>query len=298
MKIAVSKSVLVGLAILVSGCSSPSPTRVAKARYTTYIVPHSGLTPQERAWVDKNCPFGEPILSSPEDIGATQIIARNGYVLEHSATDKTSLWVCEWVQKSDINGSGNRNKSNFAPDPSLPVGSRAELEDYARSGYDRGHQAPAADHTSSQRETDETFYLSNMAPQKPALNRDIWANLESKVRNIVKKEGAAYVITGGLFYDPKEDSPATADGLVEYKTIGKDAVSVPTHFYKIIVYEDDGNWKATAYVLENRKYGQSESLDQQIRTIDWVEERAGIDFMPKLSDLEERDLESRKGTPL
>jgi len=34
-----------------------------------------------------------------------------------------------------------------------------------RSGYDRGHMVPAADAKISQNAMDETFFLSNVAPQ-------------------------------------------------------------------------------------------------------------------------------------
>ena len=34
-----------------------------------------------------------------------------------------------------------------------------------RSGFDRGHMAPAGNHRSSQQAMDDTFFLSNMSPQ-------------------------------------------------------------------------------------------------------------------------------------
>lgn len=40
----------------------------------------------------------------------------------------------------------------------------ADTADF-RSGYDRGHMVPAADAKISQQAMDETFYLSNIAPQ-------------------------------------------------------------------------------------------------------------------------------------
>lgn len=50
---------------------------------------------------------------------------------------------------------------------------KAKLSDYLRSGYDRGHMAPAADCKYSQNAMDETFYLSNIAPQVgDGFNRD------------------------------------------------------------------------------------------------------------------------------
>ena len=68
---------------------------------------------------------------------------------------------------SGVKGSdtGDRSKSNFTEDESLPAMFRAKLQDYFRSGYDRGHMVPAADAKLSQDAMDETFMLSNIAPQ-------------------------------------------------------------------------------------------------------------------------------------
>jgi endonuclease G len=59
----------------------------------------------------------------------------------------------------------NRDKSSFREDPEIPIMFRALLKDYSRSGFDRGHQTPAADATFTQQAMDETFLLTNMAPQ-------------------------------------------------------------------------------------------------------------------------------------
>jgi len=71
------------------------------------------------------------------------------------------------LKDSGVKGSdtGDRSKSNFMEDESLPAMFRAKLQDYFRSGYDRGHMVPAADAKLSQDAMDETFLLSNIAPQ-------------------------------------------------------------------------------------------------------------------------------------
>ena len=101
------------------------------------------------------------------------------------------------------------------------------------------NMAPAGDQNQDTRLKDDPFFLSNMSPQKGDLNRKIWKELERRVRDWAVTHGEVYVITGGLFYDPKEDNPETADGMVNHTAIGRDAVKVPTHFYKIIVGKDE-----------------------------------------------------------
>lgn len=240
-------------------------------------------------------PFGIPKKDTKWPHGPTHYIVREGYVLEHSTTDKIPLWVCEGVTAEQLTGNADRS-DGFAPDPLLPVGERAELRDYRGSGYDRGHMAPAGDQKSSQARQDETFLLSNMSPQLAALNRKVWKQLEERVREWVKGRGFAFVITGGFFYDSSEDSEATADGSIDYFIIGPGSVAVPTHFYKIVVAKNaSGRWGAIAFVLENRGYTKPYEFEDDIVSIDWLEEHTDLNFMPDLDPDQEHELEASPG---
>jgi DNA/RNA endonuclease G (NUC1) len=94
--------------------------------------------------------------------------------------------------------------------------------------------------------------------------------------------GEVWVITGPLFYDPDEENASTADGRVEY-TILNGRVSVPTHFYKLVAsHSSTGAWQFLPFVLENRGYPSSTQLGQFIVPVQWIQDRAGIDLVPKL----------------
>ena len=69
-------------------------------------------------------------------------------------------------------------RGSFRPDPVLPKGKRAENADYAKSGYDKGHRAPANDFTRSVTAMKATFILTNAVPQKHGVNDGKWAQLE------------------------------------------------------------------------------------------------------------------------
>jgi endonuclease G len=274
------------LVALVIGCASADIARrpsVFRARTMADDIADAPAVP--------HCFAGCPARSPDWEFGPTELIVRDGYALEHSSLDKIALWVAERVDRSQLQGSVPR-RNKFAPDPQLS-GPRAELADYRGSGYDRGHQAPAGNQTTDQRLKDETFFLSNMAPQEPNLNQQLWATLEDKTRVWVHASGHAYEITGGFFYDPQEENPTTADGIIDYTTIGPGDVAVPTHFYKIIIAPDDtGTVQAIAFVAANHAHQRPFDFATLIRSIDWIEERTGIDFMPGLSASEEARLEA------
>ncbi|WVR00021.1 hypothetical protein IAU59_007163 [Kwoniella sp. CBS 9459] len=129
---------------------------------------------------------------------------------------------------------GDRSKSVFMEDEGVPEVFRAKLQDYFKSGYDRGHMVPAADAKISQKAMDETFYLSNIAPQVgDGFNRHYWAYLEDFCRRLTTNFEDVYVFTVPL-YLPEQHR----DGKwrVTYEVIGNPpSVSVPTHFAKVIL---------------------------------------------------------------
>jgi len=196
--------------------------------------------------------------------------------------------------KEQLEGNLSR-EDKFRTDPQLK-GPKATPQDYARSGYDRGHQAPAGNQTTDPELKAETFYMSNMAPQLPTLNRQIWRMLEEKTRGWVKEYGHAYEFTGSVFFDRKEDDPATADGTLSYRTIGKSAVAVPSGFYKIVIVEEGGAWKSIAFVLPNQDYKSPYDLEPYVTSVLWIEQHTGINFMPDLSPQERETLETHVST--
>lgn len=267
-----------------------------RAQKTEYRQTQAGFSPEELQLIARNCLFGLPTTDSTWNHGTTHFVVRDGYVLQHSSLDKIPLWVCEGVSVEQLQGSAQR-KDKFKADPKLPEGERAELEDYRGSGYDRGHQAPAGDQNHEQRLKDETFYLSNMAPQVGSFNQQIWRELETDARDWAEERGGAFVITGPIFWDPQEDDPATADGIIEYYVVGPGQVAVPTHFFKIVIAKNDqGEWEAIAFLLENRGYPKPWDFSTYIESVDWIEERTGLNFMPDLDPVEEQRLERQRAS--
>lgn len=105
-------------------------------------------------------PFGFP---GP----VNDIVYRSGYVTSYNRRDRNPNWVAEHLTQASLQRGPDvdRQKSSFKEDDHIPPQFRAKLNDYFRSGFDRGHMVPAADVKNSQVSMDETFYLTNIAPQ-------------------------------------------------------------------------------------------------------------------------------------
>lgn len=182
-----------------------------------------------------------------------------------------SEWVYYQLTAEMYNGSVKRT-NNFRRDPDI-LGVQASLSDYKRSGFDRGHLVPAKDMSFSRQAMSESFYLSNISPQRPGFNRGIWKKLEYKVRNWALGTKKLHIVTGGILSD------------VEYYLGGK--VAIPKRFYKIIY--DPKEQKMVCYLIHNQK--SYSSLNQFIVSVDSVEKLTGIDFFWQLPDELENRLE-------
>lgn len=215
----------------------------------------------------------------------SDVAIRQGFVSCYDRRMRNPAWVAEHLTPAKLDArEGNRSKSVFVEDDSIPPKFRAKLIDYLRSGYDRGHQVPAADCKFTQEAMDETFYLTNICPQVgDGFNRDYWAHFEDFCRRLTKQYKSVRIITGPL-YLPKQ----YPDGKwrVTYEVIGSPAnVAVPTHFYKVIV-ADQGNFEDTpavaAFVLPNDVIPNETNLSSFLVPIDAVERASGLELLPSL----------------
>ncbi|KAJ5933663.1 Extracellular Endonuclease subunit A [Penicillium verhagenii] len=204
----------------------------------------------------------------------------------HGAYDRRTrnpAWVAEHITpQSLLIKNADRKHSTFFEDTSIPALFRAKLSDYFRSGYDRGHQVPAADAKWTQEAMDGTFSLSNMCPQVgEGFNRDYWAHFEDFCRNLTQKYPSVRVVTGPL-YLPHRDP----DGKwrVNYEMIGNPPnVAVPTHFYKVIYGEDgsgspNGKVALGAFVLPNARIANQKSLSEFEVPLEVLERASGLNL--------------------
>jgi endonuclease G, mitochondrial len=204
-----------------------------------------------------------------DDVSRRQtLICRQGYVLSFNADTRSPDWVMERLEEADLRGTATRG-DRFLPDPDLPREAVADNADYLRTGFDRGHQAPAADAKFSQRVMDESFFFTNMSPQRGiGMNRGAWKFLEEATRSWVLCGGRPdlYVITGPI-YGAHPGNPAT---------IGTPPVAVPRAFYKIVY--DPNMGRAVGFVMRNERIGSRVDLQQFVVPIAEIETETGLNF--------------------
>lgn len=206
-----------------------------------------------------------------------QIIRHEGYTVSYNSDYRIANWVAYELTAEEAKSKKAERSNKFVPDPDVK-GASATNEDYTRTGYDRGHLAPAGDMKWSAKAMRESFYLSNISPQKPGLNRGIWKELEEQARLWAMENKAALIITGPVI------TP-------EMKRLGKNRVGVPLSFYKVVATITGGQMEAIAFLFENRDYGKT-PLRALAVPVDSVEKVTGIDFFYSLPDTTERRIEA------
>jgi endonuclease G len=212
-----------------------------------------------------------------------ELLENRGYTVGYGESRKDPLWAAYRLFDVPRLEAGSR-PSRFKVDARTKA--QVSHDDYVNSGYDRGHMAPNYGiATRYGREAQlETFLMSNVIPQTPSVNRNIWKDLEHRVAVQYGRYFAeVWVVTGPIF---DGDSPQLASG-----------VSIPSAYYKIIADENDGQLRTLAFVVE-AKCPPYTRIKTRLTSIDEIERRTGLDFLPALPDDQEQALESVAATRL
>lgn len=186
------------------------------------------------------------------------------FAVLHDGNTRTPMYVAQKLNRKSIEDADEKRADKFFSDARLPSSERAELDDYKRSGYSRGHMAPAGD-MSTPTAMAQSFSLANMVPQNIQHNGGAWSRIEQDTRHyILRARGDVYVITGPVF---TASSPS----------IGSNGVKVPTHLYKLVY--DVTTQRAWAHWQRNE---EGERAGPPISYQELVK-RTGIEFLPKIT---------------
>ncbi|XP_075214151.1 endonuclease G, mitochondrial [Lycorma delicatula] len=249
--------------------------------------PQEKLGPSGR--VSEIMKFGFPSLSNLRTF--------DDYVLSYDTRARVAYWVFEHFTADRLKPKDQVNRSlcNFSEDESIHKYFRSTNADYKGSGFDRGHLAAAGNHRLSQKHVEQTFLLSNMAPQVgEGFNRGAWNQLERHVRKLTKTYSNVYVCTGPLYLPRKESD---GKNYVKYQVIGANHVAVPTHFFKIVIMETyDDHLHMEAYVMPNKEIDERTPLFAFQVPPDTVERASGLLFFDRMNRSKLVQINGRKTT--
>jgi endonuclease G len=187
------------------------------------------------------------------------ILKHTNYTSHYSKSKHYPVLV-EWTITKAMVGCPTplKRKDNFKPDPQLPLETNL-LNDYVKSGFDRGHLMPAADNLCQTPQVqDESFYFSNMAAQYHSLNAGDWKGVETLSRDLA-------LVTG--------DVKVWAGNIGELKKIG--TTSVPLQCWKVIYVKATGQW--LAYLFNNDQSKPDGYNNNQV-TKEFIEKLTGLKF--------------------
>lgn len=213
---------------------------------------------QPIAACQSQAPYGFPQSSRP---GVP--LCHHAYATFVDLTAKIPEWVVYTLTPDHALGCLPRTNA-FAADQSLPQGSSTP-QDYAGTGYDKGHLMPDGDASFDNQAENESFFMTNMSPQAPAFNRGIWKLLETSVRGWSAQSGHTFTVYVGDIYGPGD------------KTIGKGVV-VPHAMFKIVI--DDNTKQVAGWIFPHvSPYPNlGNDLTKFRATVANIQQAAGITF--------------------
>jgi endonuclease G len=213
------------------------------------------------------------------------LMVNTTYVLSYNNSRGSANWVAWRIAANDF-GDAER-QDNFRPDPNLPKNfTRITPADYTGSGFDRGHLCPSADRSNSPEANSQTFYMTNMIPQTPDLNRNVWNDFETYSRDLVKKGKVDLYVVAGCYGE---------------KGKLKKKITVPTNCWKIIAAVPPGadfsvvneNTHVIAVDMPNAPNLGKTDWRKFRTTIRAIEQKTGYNFLSNVPQNLQDALETR-----
>jgi endonuclease G len=276
------KKALLFLAVLLAGCakSDPDPT-----------------TPVTQVPLPEHLTLGNPSGATTDEAQSTNyLLSKPQYALSYHRDQGKPNWV-SWHLSSTWLGAAAR-QDDFRADPELPASwYKPGASSYTGSGFDRGHNCPSADRTSTVADNSATFLMSNMMPQAPRNNQQTWANLEDYCRTLVGQGNELYVVCGSYGRGGTGSS-----GFLT--TLDQGRVTVPARCWKVVVVLPVGNDDATRVSSATRVIAIDTPNDNGLNTawgsyrttVDAIEAATGYDLFSAVPSAVQQVVEARVDT--
>ncbi len=146
-------------------------------------------------------------LATPHDADSSDdfVLIRRKYAVSYNRLLNVPNRA-SWNLNADLFGDVLWYGGNSITDTSLREAFiRVRYDDYKLTGYDRGHMVPSEERTLADEDRRSTFLLTNILPQPPKLNRQVWLELEFWCEAKCKNETTElFLIAGGILHELHE----------------------------------------------------------------------------------------------
>ncbi|AKQ45545.1 hypothetical protein TH63_07620 [Rufibacter radiotolerans] len=221
--------------------------------------------------VSQHLVLGNPSQAVASVSGSNNyLMVKKEYALSYSRDRGNANWV-SWHVSKDWLGDAPR-QDDFRADAALPSDwYKVTTSVYTGTGFDRGHNIPSGDRTNTIEANSATFLMTNILPQAPTHNRELWSNLEEYTRQLVNAGQEVYVIMGSYGTGGTgSNGPAT--------TIANGRVTVPAQIWKVLVVLPDGDKDLERITTATRVIAINTPNNNTVRS-DWGTYRTNIDLI-------------------
>ena len=229
---------------------------------------------------------------------------RRNYTVCYSREQRAPLWVAAPVHrayKGDV-----KRVDNYDFDPTLPVNIQITLN-RSYGDYTRGHMLGSGERTASREMNNQTFYVTNIAPQlREGFNErgGAWNNLEYFVDRQLCTD-TLYVVTGAIYDDFTAPDGTNIKARTTVNKNDNKRVGVPTAYYKALLRTKSGRTgksvleckaselKCAAFIVPHRSDAGHKPTAEDMISIKELERLTGVNFFANVPNAPESKAEAK-----
>ena len=229
---------------------------------------------------------------------------RRNYTVCYSREQRAPLWVAAPVHrtyKGDV-----KRVDNYDFDPTLPVNIQITLN-RSYGDYTRGHMLGSGERTASREMNNQTFYVTNIAPQlREGFNErgGAWNNLEYFVDRQICAD-TLYVVTGAIYDDFTAPDGTNIKARTTVNKNDNKRVGVPTAYYKALLRTKSGRTgksvveckaselKCAAFIIPHRSDVGHKPTAEDMISIKELERLTGVNFFANVPNAPESKAEAK-----
>ena len=229
---------------------------------------------------------------------------RRNYTVCYSREQRAPLWVAAPVHrayKGDV-----KRVDNYDFDPTLPVNIQITLN-RSYGDYTRGHMLGSGERTASREMNNQTFYVTNIAPQlREGFNErgGAWNNLEYFVDRQLCAD-TLYVVTGAIYDDFTAPDGTNIKARTTVNKNDNKRVGVPTAYYKALLRTKSGRTgksvadckaselKCAAFIVAHRSDSGHKPTVEDMISIKELERLTGVNFFANVPNAPENKAEAK-----